>query len=259
MHAQVAALGDERELPLALRVGISAGEATHDNDDWFGTPVIEAARLCAAGEPGTTLIADRAVAFTGGRLDGVVHSLGEMPLKGLPTSLATSRLEWVAVSKPIRITLAGSLTVSGPARTVTEDTFGGRRGRAAFALLVLRRSQPIAKDQLADAIWGDDVPSTWEPALRNAVTKVRAALADAGLTANEVLTAAFGCYQLALPQNTVIDVEEAAAGVEAAEAALGDEDPSRVRQLADAALGVLRLPLLPAEEGAWLEAARAHC
>jgi adenylate cyclase len=33
--------------PLEMRVGISAGDATFEDGDWFGTPVIEAARLCS--------------------------------------------------------------------------------------------------------------------------------------------------------------------------------------------------------------------
>ena len=32
---------------LAMRIGVSAGDATFEDDDWFGTPVIEASRLCA--------------------------------------------------------------------------------------------------------------------------------------------------------------------------------------------------------------------
>ena len=35
------------ERPLGVRVGLSAGEATTEDGDYFGDPVIEAARLCA--------------------------------------------------------------------------------------------------------------------------------------------------------------------------------------------------------------------
>ncbi|HEY5154369.1 MAG TPA: methyltransferase domain-containing protein [Acidimicrobiales bacterium] len=33
--------------PVGLRIGISTGEASQEQGDWFGTPVVEAARLCA--------------------------------------------------------------------------------------------------------------------------------------------------------------------------------------------------------------------
>ena len=38
--------------PLQIRVGMSSGEATHDNQDLFGPPVVEASRLCAAAASG---------------------------------------------------------------------------------------------------------------------------------------------------------------------------------------------------------------
>src|SRR6476619_3993711 len=41
--------------PAYMRVGVSAGEAAVEDDDWYGTPVIEAARLCATAEIGQTL------------------------------------------------------------------------------------------------------------------------------------------------------------------------------------------------------------
>ena len=41
--------------PIQLRVGISAGETSVEDDDWYGTPVNEAARLCSAAAPGSIL------------------------------------------------------------------------------------------------------------------------------------------------------------------------------------------------------------
>ena len=37
--------------PVGIRIGVSTGEALHDHGDWFGTPVVEAARLCALAGP----------------------------------------------------------------------------------------------------------------------------------------------------------------------------------------------------------------
>lgn len=37
--------------PVGLRIGLSTGEATDENGDWFGTPVVEAARLCTSPAP----------------------------------------------------------------------------------------------------------------------------------------------------------------------------------------------------------------
>src|SRR5712691_37266 len=43
---------------LAMRVGISAGDASFEAGDWFGTPVVESSRLCAAATGGQILVAD---------------------------------------------------------------------------------------------------------------------------------------------------------------------------------------------------------
>ena len=47
-----------REHAVGLRVGLSVGEVTREDDDYFGDPVIEAARLCATCEGGQILAAD---------------------------------------------------------------------------------------------------------------------------------------------------------------------------------------------------------
>jgi class 3 adenylate cyclase len=45
-------------VPPAVRVGIGVGDVAWERGDCFGTPVIEAARLCAAAEGGHILVAD---------------------------------------------------------------------------------------------------------------------------------------------------------------------------------------------------------
>ena len=41
-----------------MRVGISAGDASFEDGDWFGTPVVESSRLCAAAAGGQILVSD---------------------------------------------------------------------------------------------------------------------------------------------------------------------------------------------------------
>ena len=45
-------------VPLSIRVGVATGEATEEDDDYFGAPVVEAARLCAHAEGGQILATD---------------------------------------------------------------------------------------------------------------------------------------------------------------------------------------------------------
>ena len=57
----------DREHSVGLRVGLSAGEVTREDDDYFGDPVVEAARLCATCESGQILATDVVRAMAGRR------------------------------------------------------------------------------------------------------------------------------------------------------------------------------------------------
>ncbi|HWS47572.1 MAG TPA: adenylate/guanylate cyclase domain-containing protein, partial [Acidimicrobiia bacterium] len=87
MQEAIAAL--DADDPAQIYVGISAGEAAEDDNDWFGTPVNEAARLCAAAQPGQTLTNEvvRGLVGTRGRFE--FRSIGPLTLKGLPGPVAT--------------------------------------------------------------------------------------------------------------------------------------------------------------------------
>jgi class 3 adenylate cyclase len=82
------------ELPLVLRVGLSAGDVTVDEGDHFGTPVIEATRLCAAAEGGRILAADLVRLLARGRGGHEFAPAGALELKGLPDPVATVEVAW---------------------------------------------------------------------------------------------------------------------------------------------------------------------
>ena len=87
-------------------------------------------------------------------------------------------------------------------------------------------------------------------------SKLRAALADAGLDGRELLTAAFGCYRLDLPEGTWVDLFAAASSAQEAEEALAAGDLEQARAAAESAESLLRRPFLPGEDGAWVEQKR---
>jgi class 3 adenylate cyclase/tetratricopeptide (TPR) repeat protein len=84
----------KEERHLGLRVALSAGEATNEDDDYFGEPVVEAARLCARAEGGQILVADVVRAMAGRRSPHAFTSLGELELKGLPEPIETLAVGW---------------------------------------------------------------------------------------------------------------------------------------------------------------------
>jgi class 3 adenylate cyclase/tetratricopeptide (TPR) repeat protein len=85
---------DGTERPLGLRVGLSAGEATKETDDYFGDPVVEASRLCARAEAGQILATDLLRMAAGRRSPHTFSSLGELELKGLPEPIETLEVGW---------------------------------------------------------------------------------------------------------------------------------------------------------------------
>ncbi len=82
---------------LGLRVGLGCGEASREADDYFGDPVIAAARLCARAEGGQILASDLVRAMAGRRSRHSFRSIGELELKGLPDPLLAIEVNWERV------------------------------------------------------------------------------------------------------------------------------------------------------------------
>jgi class 3 adenylate cyclase/tetratricopeptide (TPR) repeat protein len=89
-----------REHSVGLRVGLSGGEVTREDDDCFGDPVVEAARLCATCQGGQVLASDVVRAMAGRRNRHVCRSLGELALKGLSDPLETIEVVWEPLGAP---------------------------------------------------------------------------------------------------------------------------------------------------------------
>lgn len=74
--------------PLGVRIGVSAGDVSWEGDDCFGTPVVEANRLCSSAAPGQIVVSEVVRLLAGSRGGHRYASLGEVELKGLGTLTA---------------------------------------------------------------------------------------------------------------------------------------------------------------------------
>lgn len=95
--AQQAAYVHTRErpgLPLELRVGISAGDVIFRDGDCFGTPVVEASRLCSVAVGRQILAADLVRVLGRGRGGTTFTAAGARELKGLPDPVAVVIVGW---------------------------------------------------------------------------------------------------------------------------------------------------------------------
>jgi len=140
--------------------------------------------------------------------------------------------------------------------TQADDARLGDLGRKAFAYLVLERRRPVPRDELADALWGEDLPATWTAALRGTLSRVRSNLADAGLVDPDVLRSGSGCYQLQLPIDAFVDVERVDAALDSAQQDLVVA-PARARQSAAEAADLAGRQFLPGAGGEWVERRQA--
>jgi DNA-binding SARP family transcriptional activator len=155
----------------------------------------------------------------------------------------------------LRVYLTGELCLTVGNHVLRADRLPGRQGRTAFAYLVDRRAHPVPRDELADVLWRDRLPASFEVALSSIVSKLRALLVDVGLK-RDALTSESGCYQLVLPASSWIDVETAIDSVHLAEAALLAGDAAAAYGPAVVACAILRRPFLPGTDDPWIEARR---
>ena len=157
----------------------------------------------------------------------------------------------------LRICLAGQFAVEVAGLPV--PTAGvGPLGRVGLAYLVTERHRPVPRDELAEILWGDGLPRSWETSVRVLVSKLRVLLERAGLAPAQALTTRAGCYQVHLPDDAVVDVEEAAAAVGRAEQALDEERPEEARAAAALAAATAARRFLPGEHGPWVEQQQAE-
>ena len=80
-----------------------------------------------------------------------------------------------------RVFLVGRVALESDGRVIDESQFPGRQGRLTFAYLVAEQGRAVPRDELAEALWGEAPPSSWDKALTGIVSKLRGLLADQGI------------------------------------------------------------------------------
>ena len=81
-------------LHLGVRIGLSIGEAVEEDADFFGDPVVEAARLFARAMGGQILASALLPLTLGRRATQEFAPVGDLELKGLPEPVSTVEVVW---------------------------------------------------------------------------------------------------------------------------------------------------------------------
>ncbi len=103
----------DHRLP-ATRIGISAGEATREGDDWYGAPIVEAARLCQSAEGDQILCSAIVSMLVGTRGDLDFVDLGTRDLKGFTTPVGVKEIRWAPDSAAVPLPYAVTGATTGP-------------------------------------------------------------------------------------------------------------------------------------------------
>ena len=154
-----------------------------------------------------------------------------------------------------RLYLTGGIRFDGPQGRFADADLPGHQGRITVVALALER-RPLARDELAEIVWGESMPAQWNGALSTIVSKIRALFQRSGLDDVTVLPSTGGTYELVLPPDTWVDLEDASRRLDRAEGAVRHGDDVLVTREATVASSTLRRTLLPGVDNDWVEHAR---
>lgn len=127
-----------------------------------------------------------------------------------------------------------------------EGALPGRRGRAVFAYLVLRRGRPVPRDELLMAGWGEDAPMEAGNSLSVLLSKLRYALGPELVRGRTEI-------ELVLPQATFVDAEAALEGAHRAESCIAEGRWAEAWGPAGIAYHIATRPFLTGLEGTWVD------
>ncbi|MCE9621178.1 MAG: AAA family ATPase [Actinomycetia bacterium] len=105
---------------VQMRIGVSAGDATFEEGDWFGTPVVEASRLCDAATGGQILVTDIVRVLAGSRAGHEMVPVADIEGKGLATPMKACEVAW----SPVASALGDRIELALPPQVTQDDVFG---------------------------------------------------------------------------------------------------------------------------------------
>jgi DNA-binding SARP family transcriptional activator/tetratricopeptide (TPR) repeat protein len=143
----------------------------------------------------------------------------------------------------LRVHLMGGFEVEG----VQAAALGTRKARLLLRRLALAAGRPVGVDELAEAVWGDDLPANPGDQLSVLISRMR------GVLGADRLRRGDAGYWLAADW---IDIVELRSRTDEIEERLRLGQLSSAFAAAQAATAIARGPLLPEDDAAWVDEAR---
>jgi DNA-binding SARP family transcriptional activator len=152
-----------------------------------------------------------------------------------------------------RVYVCGRLAIEARDFLVREDDLPGRQGRVLWTYLVLRRRWPVGRMDLAEAIWGDDIPDAWDTSLSALASRLRRTLAPLGSGEQAItIRGEQGRYALRLPATAFVDWERARDAIHEADRQVFLGNPGAALAEARVAMEIAARGFLPGENAAWI-------
>jgi DNA-binding SARP family transcriptional activator len=150
---------------------------------------------------------------------------------------------------PERIQLCGALRVRTADRGWLEDSLPGRQGRIAFAYLAVHRQRPVARTELLEVLWPDELPLAREDAVSPLLSRLRRVLGADVLVGRHEL-------RLCLPDVATVDLETGLDALHSAESAVSEREWMRAWTPAHIARGILLRGFLTGLDALWIDVQR---
>jgi SARP family transcriptional regulator, regulator of embCAB operon len=173
--------------------------------------------------------------------------LGAMVAVRAFSNLAPTFLDSLTMAQTsgTRIQLCGRLVVRLGARRA-EGALPGAKGRLLFAYLVLNRLRQVDRDELLDAVYGDEASLEHHPRLSVLLSKLRSAVGPELLYGRSQI-------EIVLPADAFVDVEAALEGLHRAESHVAAGEWAAAWGPAGIAYHVASRPLLQGHDRPWLD------
>ena len=152
--------------------------------------------------------------------------------------------------------LAGRVAVETDGVVIDEARFPGRQGRLLFAYLVAEQGRPVPRDELAEALWGDEPPATWDKALTRDREQAARPARGAGVDGANALTAPSAATGSSCPREAGSTSSWRRTRRRRRRRRSRPANWIRRRPRPRWPRRSLRQPFLPGEDGAWVEEKR---
>lgn len=94
IQRQVHAHNEDRGASLRVRIGLEVGEPIAEEEDYFGTPVVIAKRLCDSAQGGQIVVSELVTRLIGSRGRFDFKDIGLLSLRGIEEAVPARELVW---------------------------------------------------------------------------------------------------------------------------------------------------------------------